>query len=165
MYRTDGGPSTRRRHRAWSMLLALAAVVIGLAASTAPAQAYPAASCQIAVKPQHVQPGHSFTVSGHSDISEQWTVTFQGSSRSFVGSTFSTTLRAPATAGTYRLGVSCSGANGSLAQQFGIQVASAAGSLTHGSLPNTGASLLEQAASPRRTASWAAADRARTRRW
>lgn len=82
-------------------------------------------------------------MSGNSNTTEHWTVAFDGATRTFNGSTFSTTFKAPTTPGNYTLSVSCSGTAGAKTLLFNVHVLAASLSpgavgAGNGHLPNTG---------------------------
>jgi len=90
----------------------------------------------------HVKAGATFRVSGSDPTSQTWKVIFNGQTRTFVGKTFSTTLRAPATTRneTLTLTVTCNGQAGFFSTPFQISILAASlnGGGTGGHLPNTG---------------------------
>lgn len=110
-------------------------------ASAAPA--YPIHHCNVTVTPPsgQVPAGGTFQVSGSYYISTNWTVQFNGQTRTFIGATFSTTLQVPKVTHneTLTLRVSCSAEPGGFSA-FRIQISAALlnGGGGKGHLPNTG---------------------------
>ena len=117
-------------------LLAVVGVMAGPGQVTS-AQAYPAPSCTVSIKPStNLKPGQSFTVRGSSTAAVNWVLKFNGHTDKGHGKHFSDTLKAPTKPGHYSLSVRCIGASGSTTLLFTIHVSG--GHAHQGGLPNTG---------------------------
>lgn len=124
--------------RALVMILGTGFFVAVLPAAATAAPTYPIHHCNVTIKPASgvVKAGETIQISGSYYISTTWTVTFDGTTRHFTGTSFHTTLRAPQTRTdqTITLTVSCGNGNSS---PFSIEVLGS-GTSGHGHLPNTG---------------------------
>lgn len=118
-----------------------AGFLVSLAPAVATASpAYPIVThCHFTIDPPNgqVQAGGTFRVSGTSDVSTTFTASFNGETRNFSGTSFTTTFRVPKTKTSEKLTlrVSCTADAGQFTL-FNVQIL---GSGTgHGHLPNTG---------------------------
>lgn len=114
----------------------------GLLVSIAPglASAYPIVRCNVFVSPQTVHAGDTFRVWGNDPTPQVWKVTFNGTTQTFHGTSFSTTLRAPKPSHNevLTLRVTCNGQNGLFSSAFRIQILAATQNGHGGNLPGTG---------------------------
>lgn len=117
---------------------AVSIVALAPAVATA-APAYPIHQCHVTVDPpsQQVHAGGTFRVSGSYYISTHWVVSFNGVTRNFTGTSFTTTFRVPkSTHGeTLTLTVNCAD---NQTQPFQITVLASSAGNGGGHLPNTG---------------------------
>ncbi|MGN6723112.1 MAG: LPXTG cell wall anchor domain-containing protein [Marmoricola sp.] len=119
------------------VVLAVIVAALGMAVAS-PAQAYPPVSCSVTITPQKLVGGNPITVKGKSNVSEKWTVSFDGVTHHYVGKTFTDRYPTPKVQKktVLRLIVHCSGSLGDQTLAYNVTLLPA--STGKGVLPNTG---------------------------